>query len=159
MLDILFFAAILAVAGSLAGIIAGLLGVGGGIVIVPVLFYLLPFAEVPEEVRMHLAVATSLATIISTSIVSARSHYKRGGVDVALLKRVAPGVVIGVIIGVLVGTAVSAKALTAVFGCVALLVAIHMAFFKGRQIAPALPGQPWITGIGIFKHVCRSIRD
>lgn len=150
MLDILFFVLILAVAGSLAGLIAGLLGVGGGIVIVPVLFYLLPFADVDDEVRMHLAVATSLATIIATSIISARSHYKRGGVDVPLLKSVSVGIVLGVVIGVVAGSKASAETLTAVFGVVALIVAIHMAFFKGRQIAPSLPGQPWITGIGMF---------
>ncbi len=148
MLDILFFAAILAIAGSLAGLIAGLLGVGGGIVIVPVLFYLLPFADVPDELRMHVAVPTSLATIIATSIVSARSHYRRGGVDVDLLKNVGPGIVLGVLIGVIVGSRVSGDMLTAVFGVVALLVAAHMAFLKGRQLVPGLPGQPWITGIG-----------
>ncbi|RAI00439.1 hypothetical protein DLJ53_14310 [Acuticoccus sediminis] len=150
MLDLLFFAVILAIAGAIGGIIAGLLGVGGGIVIVPVLFYLLPVAGVDGEIRMHLAVATSLATIITTSIVSARSHYKRGGVDVDLLKQVGGGVVLGVAIGVVAGTAASAQTLTAIFGSVALLVAIHMAFFKGRQLASHLPGQPCITGIGMI---------
>ncbi|UOM34466.1 sulfite exporter TauE/SafE family protein [Acuticoccus sp. I52.16.1] len=149
MLDLLFFAVILAVAGSLAGIIAGLLGVGGGIVIVPVLFYLLPFAGVPDELRMHVAVPTSLATIIATSIVSARSHYKRGGVDVELLRNIAPSVVVGALIGSVIGSRVGGDVLTAVFGCVALLVAGHMAFLKGKQFVSALPGQPWISAIGV----------
>ena len=149
MLDLLFFAVILAVAGSLAGIIAGLLGVGGGIVIVPVLFYLLPFAGVPDELRMHVAVPTSLATIIATSIVSARSHHKRGGVDVELLRNIAPSVVVGALIGSVIGSRVGGDVLTAVFGCVALLVAGHMAFLKGKQFVSALPGQPWISAIGV----------
>ena len=79
--------AILAVSGLVAGFAAGLLGVGGGIVTVPVLEYSLRFAGVPEEYRMHVAVATSLAAIIPTSISSARSHHARGAVDWELARR------------------------------------------------------------------------
>jgi len=75
---------VLALSGVIAGFVAGLLGVGGGIVTVPVLEYLLRFAGVPEEYRMHVAVATSLAAIIPTSISSARTHHLRGAVDTAL---------------------------------------------------------------------------
>ncbi|WP_108663281.1 sulfite exporter TauE/SafE family protein [Acuticoccus kandeliae] len=150
MIDIITFALILAIAGAAAGLIAGLLGVGGGIVIVPVLFYLLPAADVPEEHTMHIAVATSLATIIATSIVSARSHYKRGGVDVPLLVSLAPAIAIGVIIGVIFGGQASGNVLTAVFATVAFIVSIHMAFFKGRQILDHVPGQPVRSLIGVF---------
>lgn len=149
MVEIVILASVLAAAGALGGLIAGLLGVGGGIVIVPVLFYLLPFAGVSDELRMHVAVATSLATIIATSIVSARAHYRRGGVDVPLLKRVGAGVVIGTAIGVYLGTIASASTLTAVFAGVALFVALHMAFFKGRQLFSRLPSQPWLSLVGI----------
>ncbi|MCF3936542.1 sulfite exporter TauE/SafE family protein [Acuticoccus sp. M5D2P5] len=148
--EFLSFGVVLAIAGAAAGLIAGLLGVGGGIVIVPVLFYLLPAAGVGEEHRMHVAVATSLATIIATSIVSARSHYKRGGVDVPLLKSVVPSIAIGVIIGVVIGGRASGAMLTAVFAVVALIVSIHMAFFKGRQLRETFPGQPWRSFIGLF---------
>ena len=149
-MDILTFALILAVAGAVAGLIAGLLGVGGGIVIVPVLYYLLPAANVPEELRMHVAVATSLATIIATSIVSARSHHKRGGVDWALFRSLLVGIAIGVVIGVTLGGRASGSMLTAVFAAVAMIVAIHMAFFKGRVIRDGLPGQPGRSIIGAF---------
>lgn len=149
MLDILFFVAVLAAAGAIGGVIAGLLGVGGGIVIVPVLFYLLPLAGVADELRMHIAVATSLATIIATSIVSARAHYKRGGVDVPLLKSVGGGVVVGTVIGVVVGTIASAAILTAVFAGMALIVSIHMTFFQGRQVFGGLPGLAGRTAIGV----------
>ena len=77
---------LLALSGVIAGFVAGLLGVGGGIVTVPVLEYLLRFAGVPEEYRMHVAVATSLAAIIPTSISSARTHHARGAVDWELAK-------------------------------------------------------------------------
>src|SRR3982750_413019 len=79
--ELLPLIAILAVSGLVAGFAAGLLGVGGGIVTVPVLEYSLRFAGVPEEYRMHVAVATSLAAIIPTSISSARTHHTRGAVD------------------------------------------------------------------------------
>ncbi|WMS42117.1 sulfite exporter TauE/SafE family protein [Acuticoccus sp. MNP-M23] len=149
--DLVLFAAVLAVAGALAGLIAGLLGVGGGIVIVPVLFYLLPAAGVPEDLCMHMAVATSLATIVTTSIISARSHYKRGGVDVALLKGLAPAIVLGAVIGVILGGKASGSTLTLIFAVIALIVSVHMAFFKGRQIGTGgVPGQPVRSLIGLI---------
>jgi uncharacterized membrane protein YfcA len=149
-IDIVTFVLVLAATGAIAGVIAGLLGVGGGIVIVPVLYYFLPAAGVPEAVRMHVAVATSLATIIATSIVSARSHYRRGGVDVPLLKALAPAVAIGVLAGVALGGAASGATLTAVFGTVAVVVAVHMAFFQGRRIAADLPRRPARDLIGFL---------
>ena len=76
--------------GVIAGLLAGLLGVGGGIVIVPVLFILFSFVGVPPEIIMHMSVATSLLTIIPTSFSSARSHHRRGAVDFAVLKSWGP---------------------------------------------------------------------
>jgi uncharacterized membrane protein YfcA len=144
------FVLVLAVTGAIAGIIAGLLGVGGGIVIVPVLYYLLPAADVPEAIQMHVAVATSLATIIATSTVSARSHWRRGGVDVPLLKSLALSIAVGVVAGVAFGGSASGATLTAIFGTVALVVAVHMAFFQGHKLADALPKQPGRSLIGLF---------
>jgi len=87
MTELLPLIAILAVSGVVAGFVAGMLGVGGGIVTVPVLEYSLRFAGVPEEYRLHIAVATSLAAIIPTSISSARTHHGKGAVDWQLAKR------------------------------------------------------------------------
>ena len=149
--EFIVLACFLAIAGAAAGLIAGMLGVGGGIVIVPVLFYLLPAAGVADDLRMHVAVATSLATIIATSIVSARSHYKKGGVDVPLLKSLAIPIAIGVIIGVTLGGKASGSTLTLIFAIVALIVSVHMAFFKRRQISDGgVPGTPYRQALGVF---------
>ncbi|HSG96731.1 MAG TPA: sulfite exporter TauE/SafE family protein, partial [Woeseiaceae bacterium] len=85
--------------GAVAGVLAGLFGIGGGIVIVPVLETALGFVGVDPAIRMHIAVATSLATIIPTSISSARAHHLRGAVDFAIVKRWAIFVLLGALLG------------------------------------------------------------
>lgn len=90
---------VLAAVGMCAGILAGLLGVGGGIVIVPALYFAFGWLGYPEEVRTHLAIGTSLATIIATSVSSIRSHYKKQAVDVDLLKRWGAWIVAGCFVG------------------------------------------------------------
>jgi uncharacterized membrane protein YfcA len=138
---LLGLAAALLVTGMIAGVLAGLLGVGGGIVIVPVLYHLFTLLGIDEAVRMHVAVGTSLATIIPTSIMSARAHRKRGSLDKAVLMKLMPGVVVGVILGTILSGYLSGKVLTAVFATVALLVALNMAFKKdGFALRDGLPG-------------------
>ncbi len=122
------FIAVLLATGAVAGVIAGLLGVGGGIVVVPVLFQVFTLLGVDEAVRMHLAVGTSLAVIIPTSISSARSHYRRGSVDVPVLKSWGPLVLLGVVLGTALASAVVGDVLSGVFAVVALLVAARMTF-------------------------------
>ena len=127
--------------GLVAGVLAGLLGVGGGIVIVPVLYHLFTLLGIDESVRMHAAVGTSLATIIPTSIMSSRAHRKRGSLDMSLIKRLMPSVVVGVIVGSVASRFLSGASLTAVFASIALLVAINMAFKRdGFAVADGLPG-------------------
>jgi uncharacterized membrane protein YfcA len=121
-------AAVMAVTGLFSGTLAGLLGVGGGIVIVPVLFNVFPFLSIPEAIQMKLAVGTSLATIIPTSIQSARKHHARGAMDVPLLKAMIPSLIIGVAIGTVIAIWVKGSTLTAVFAVIALLVALNMGF-------------------------------
>ncbi|MEP0521342.1 MAG: sulfite exporter TauE/SafE family protein [Hyphomicrobiales bacterium] len=125
--------------GGVAGILAGLLGVGGGIVIVPVLFILFDFLDIPTQVSMHLAVATSLATIIPTSISSARAHNKRGSIDLDLLKSWAPLIFAGALFGGVLSKYLSSDNLTLIFGVIALLVSINMALPKKIVISDKLP--------------------
>lgn len=113
--------------GALAGFLAGLLGVGGGIIIVPVLFTVLGTLGVSPDVQMHTAVATSLGTIILTSIASIRAHHRRGAVDWPLFKSWLPGLVLGVGVGTwLATTRMSGTSLATVFAGVAICVALDL---------------------------------
>jgi uncharacterized membrane protein YfcA len=124
--ELLPLLAILALSGVIAGFAAGLLGVGGGIVTVPVLEYSLRFAGVPEEYRMHVAVATSLAAIIPTSISSARTHHARGAVDWELARSWGVTMVLGAAAGSLFASRAPLPVLAGIFGGVALLIAAKM---------------------------------
>jgi uncharacterized protein len=137
---IAFFSIALIIAGAFAGFIAGLLGVGGGIVVVPALFFIFSALGVSEAVRMHLAVGTSLATIIVTSLISARSHAARGVVDAALLRQWAPGVISGVFVGSGLALLMDGRTLTGIFASIALALAVQMAFGnQGWRISEDLP--------------------
>ena len=148
--------------GAFAGTLAGLLGVGGGIVIVPILYMLLPAFGVPEELRMHLAVGTSLATIVPTGLVSAQSHWKRGGVDVDLLKKLGIFVVLGVAVGIVIGTRAGGETLKIIFASVALLVAVHMGLGKQEWcLSKSLPSWPGRAGLCQSAGFCgyRTVND
>lgn len=135
--------------GVVAGVLAGLLGVGGGIVIVPVLYHLFTLLGIDESVRMHVTVGTSLATIIPTSIMSSRAHRKRGSLDVGLLKQLMPSVVVGVLLGSVLSGYFSGRVLTLIFATMALLVALNMAFKRdGFSLGNGLPGRLGVSLIG-----------
>jgi len=121
-------ALILAVLGSgvVGGFVAGLLGVGGGIVIVPVLELALSLAGIDPRITMNLAVATSMATIIPTAISSSRAHARRGSVDGAIVKAWAVPIVVGALLGSQLVARFEAQVLAAVFGMAALAVAAKM---------------------------------
>lgn len=141
--DLMTLTAMMLLTGAVGGLLAGLLGVGGGIVIVPVLDLVLASMGVDSSVRMHVAVATSLATIIPTAIASSRAHHAKGAVDMAQLKRWSIAIFLGAVAGVLIASRVTGDVLSAVFGVVALLVAIKMLLpLEGKHIAEAIPGGP-----------------
>ncbi len=156
--NLLFLAAALVAAGLAAGLIAGLLGVGGGIVLVPVLFQLFTLIGVDPAITMHLAVGTSLASIIPTSISAVRAHIRRDAVDFDILRTWAPGVVAGVAAGSALAGIARGSLLTGVFGTVALLVALYMMLvpegIRLRQTLPARPAQLAIAAvIGCFSSM------
>jgi uncharacterized membrane protein YfcA len=144
--------------GCVAGVLAGLFGIGGGIVIVPVLEAVLGFLGVDAAIRMHVAVATSLATIIPTSISSARAHHRRGAVDVEIVKRWAVFVLVGALLGAWIASQVHSRVLAAVFATLALLVAAKMVLLpESRNLTDSVPRAPWIiaipTAIGCFSSM------
>ncbi|GAA0373343.1 sulfite exporter TauE/SafE family protein [Bowmanella denitrificans] len=119
-------AAMMLATGVVAGLLAGLLGVGGGIVIVPVLDTALGIYGIDPAIRMHVAVATSLTCIIFTSVSSTRAHHAKGAVDLALAKVWGPGVLMGSLLGAVGAAYVDSQVLAALFGVVALIVALKM---------------------------------
>lgn len=126
--------------GGIGGILAGLLGIGGGIVIVPVMEAALTYLDVDEAIRMHVAVATSLATIVPTSIASSRAHHLRHSVDLELVRRWTVFVLLGALAGTMIASQVHSRTLAAIFGVMALVIAIKMILpLDGRFVAPAVP--------------------
>ncbi len=131
----------LVIAGVVSGLVAGMLGVGGGIVVVPVMYHVLAVMNVPEDLRMHIAVGTSLATIIPTSISSLRAHSKKGAVDWELLKRWFVPMLAGVLAGSVLAGMARGQTLTLIFGLVALPIAAQFGFGKETwRLADKLPG-------------------
>jgi uncharacterized protein len=116
----------LSCAGLAAGLIAGLLGVGGGIVLVPALDLAFAAIGVPDELRMHLAVGTSLTLIVPTALASSRAHRAAGAVDQRIAALWAPAMAAGAVAGAALAGVVSGGVLSAVFAGVALLAAAKM---------------------------------
>ena len=140
MTTLLMMGVLLLVIGAFAGVLAGLLGVGGGIVLVPAFFYAFTVLGYDSPQLMQLCLGTSLATIIVTSIRSGLAHHKKGAVDLTILKTWAPGIVVGAIIGVAVATSLRSTALQAIFGILAIIVGAYMAFGRDTwRIADAMP--------------------
>lgn len=140
--------------GIIAGVLAGLLGVGGGIVIVPVLFFLYQVQGVTSESAMLVATATSLTTIIPTSISSIYAHNLNGNVDFSLLKQWGGFIFLGSIVGGFAVTRVEGEWLTILFGVIVTLSAINMLFGKRDALFQSLPGKSGqgliASGIGFF---------
>ncbi|MCE9521597.1 MAG: sulfite exporter TauE/SafE family protein [Alphaproteobacteria bacterium] len=148
--ELVALAAGLGIAGLLAGTVAGLLGVGGGIVLVPVLYQTLGILGVDESLRMPLAVGTSLATIIPTSIRSTLSHNAKGAVDWDVLKRWALPTIIGVGLGTWLASIVGGKGMTAVFAGGAASLGLFMLFGREEwRLGDRLPSGigSWLLGL------------
>jgi uncharacterized membrane protein YfcA len=144
--------------GCVAGVLAGLFGIGGGIVIVPVLEAALGFLGVDPAIRMHVAVGTSLATIIPTSISSAAAHHRRDSVDFEIVKRWAVYVLLGALLGAWVAALVHSRVLAMVFATLALLVAVKMVLLpETRNLTESVPRGPLVpiipTAIGCFSSM------
>lgn len=134
--------------GGIAGLLAGMLGVGGGLVIVPVLAWLFYHAGMAPDVVMHLAIGTSLATIVLTSLSSILAHHRRGAVLWGVFRRMTPGILVGAALGAVLADRLPSDTLRLIFGIFELGVALQM----GLNLRPAahrgLPGKWGMSGVG-----------
>lgn len=141
----------LVVSGAIAGILAGLFGIGGGAILVPVLVQALAMMNVDESVRMHLAVATSLGIVVPTSIRSFMAHRKLGAVDMPLLKSWVVVLPIGAILASAVAAFISGASLKWIFTIIATVVGIKMLLNRPSWIvANDLPKQPARSFYGLL---------
>jgi uncharacterized protein len=153
--DLLPMLALLFVIGGFAGVIGGLLGVGGGIVLVPAFFYAFGHLGYGGDQLMQVCVATSMATIVVTSLRSVSAHHKKGAVDWEVLKSWGPTLVVASAIGTFVASRVPSLTLQAVFGALAGLAGLWMAFGRDDwRLGQSMPVQPTRSalagGVGFF---------
>lgn len=134
--------------GAFAGILAGLLGVGGGIVIVPVLTFIFTAQHIPEAHILHLALGTSLATIMFTSISSLRAHHQRGAVDWLVVRQISTGIVLGTFGGSWIAALLSTYFLKVFFVIFLYYVAIQMLLNIKPKPHRQLPGKTAMFGVG-----------
>lgn len=151
-------AAVLLGAGVVSGLLAGLFGVGGGAVMVPVLYQLFGVIGVPDALKMQLAVGTSLAVIIPTSIRSFSAHRARGAVDEALLRAWALPVIGGVLLGSWLASFAPPAVFKLVFVLVAWATAIKLGFGKASwKLADDIPAEPGRSIIGVVTGLLSAL--
>lgn len=131
--------------GAVAGLTAGLFGVGGGLVIVPALIFSFTYLEFAPAALTQLAIGTSLATIVMTSISSVRAHHGYGNVDWALWRRLAPAIALGVVLGVYTAAGMAGAHLQILFGVFAMLIGLQMALRFQPRASRVVPG---LVGLG-----------
>ena len=148
MIELLLTLLIYLVLGAFAGMLAGLLGVGGGLIIVPTLVWSFLFQGMTEAIVMHLAIGTSHATIVITSLSSIRAHHRRSAVLWPVFRRLTPGIIVGALLGVTIASALPGSTLKTVFGVFALLVAAQMSFGAKPPPHRGLPGTPAMLATG-----------
>jgi uncharacterized membrane protein YfcA len=149
--ELIWLAFPLIAAGLFMGLFAGLFGVGGGAIVIPVLYEVFRIAGVPDDVRMPLCVGTSLAIIIPTSISSFRAHNARGAADLSVLRRWALPVVAGVLIASLVARYAPEELFKIVFVAIAGFSAFRLLFAPdGWRFADELPGKVLMSVYGLI---------
>jgi len=136
-----FAVVVLILVGGVAGVLAGLLGVGGGVLLVPAFFYVFQTLGYDGPQLMQVCLATSLATIILTSARSLLSHNRRGVVDWQILLRWAPGIAVGAITGVLVASSLRSTILQGLFGVIGIVIGLYMGLGKAEwRLGHEMPG-------------------
>ncbi|MGD9943033.1 MAG: sulfite exporter TauE/SafE family protein [Burkholderiaceae bacterium] len=145
------------VLGAATGFAAGLLGIGGGMILVPFITMLLSSSGFPNEHIVKVAIATSLTTILFTSLSSVRAHAKRGAVRWDIAKTLAPGMVLGSLIGAQIAALLRGSVLAVGFGVFVGFMATQMLFKRETQADRPLPGPPGMLGAGGFIGVLSAL--
>ena len=141
--------ALLALLGLFGGFAAGLLGIGGGMILVPFTSAILAAQGVQQELALKMAIATSMASIVFTSISSVRAHHQRGAVRWGLVRRLAPGIVLGAALASLgVFALIKGAALGVVFAAFVIFSGTQMLLGKKPAATRQLPGTPGLLGMG-----------
>lgn len=151
------WAAILLMLGALVGFTAGLLGIGGGMLLVPFLTAIFTTLDFPHQHVVHMAIATSLTTILLTSVSSVRAHHRRGAVLWPVARWLAPGIVLGALLGAQLASALSTRGLALFFALFVGFSATQMLLDKKPQPSRSLPNQAGMlavgTGIGLLSSI------
>jgi len=134
--------------GACAGLMAGLFGVGGGTVLVPVLLLLFDAQHFPAEHTMHLALGTSMAAILFTSLASLRKHHQHGAVNWRIVRNITPGILLGAVLGALLAAAIPARGLGLFFALFLYFAALQILIDKRPHAARQLPGMTGMTLAG-----------
>lgn len=138
--EFLSMLALILAIGGFAGVIAGLLGVGGGIILVPAFYFAFEGLGYGPDGLMQICLATSLATIAVTSLRSLLAHDKRGAVDWAILRGWGPGIGVGALLGVLAASGLRGEVLMVIFGILGLIVGLYLAFGRENwRLGPEMP--------------------
>ncbi len=149
--DLALLAGSLVAAGLLTGFLAGLFGIGGGAITVPLLYEVLRLIDVDADLRMHIAIGTSLAIIVPTSLRSFLSHKAKGAVDMSFLRRVAPWVVVGVVLGSALASVLPSAALKWVWALLGTSLAIKLALGRDNwRLGDEIPRHWWVEGYAIL---------
>jgi uncharacterized membrane protein YfcA len=156
--DLAFIVAMIIVGGIVTGLLAGLFGIGGGAVIVPVLYEIFRLLAVPEEVRMQLCVGTSIAIILPTTIRSYLAHRAKGAVMPRTMRLWALPAVIGVGCGSIIAVFAPSAVFKIVFVLIAGLIAAKLLIGRDTwRFADQLPGRAAMTGYGFFIGLTSSL--
>ncbi len=134
--------------GAFVGFFAGLLGVGGGGIMVPMLTTMFAMQGFPPEHMVHLALGTSMAAIVMTSVSSLRAHHAHGAVRWDIVRGIAPGVLIGTFLGTFVASSVPTRPLAIFFACFMAYVSVQMILNVKPKPSRELPGPLGLAGVG-----------
>lgn len=138
----------LALIGVAAGYLAGFLGIGGGFVVVPSLTYLFLQNPATAPWAIHMAVATSLATMLVTSLSSIIAHHRKGAIRWALVRSLTPGLVAGAVLGAMIADRLNGEVLVRVVGVFAILAGLQLLLTRKPAGEKPLPGQPGVSAVG-----------